>query len=53
MTLTDHHDWIRMAANQLMCGGDAFWSAMCAEWAEITPKRDLDYLIQGIADSLA
>ena len=50
--LTDHHDWVRMAANQLMCGGDVLWSAMCAEWAQITPKRDLDYIIQDIADAL-
>ena len=52
-TLTDHHDWVRVAANQLMCGGDALWSAMCAEWAEITPKSNVDYIIQGIADALA
>lgn len=52
MTLTDHHEWVRMAANQLMCGGDALWAAMCAEWAEVTPKRDLEYIIDNIADSL-
>jgi predicted ATPase len=52
MTLTDHHDWIRMTANQLMCGGDVLWSSMCAEWAEITPKREVDYIIQGIIDAL-
>lgn len=34
MTLGDHHDWVRMAANQLLCGGDILWQAMCAEWAK-------------------
>lgn len=53
MTLNDHHDWVRVAANQLMCGGDALWSAMCAEWAEVTPRREIDYLLQGISDALA
>ena len=52
MTLADHHEWIRMAANQLMCGGDVLWSAMCAEWAEITPRQEVSYIIQGIADAL-
>lgn len=52
MTLSDHHDWVRVAANQLMCGGDALWSAMCSEWAEVTPRREIDYLLQGISDAL-
>jgi len=52
MTLADHHEWVRVAANTLMCGGDALWGAMCSEWAEITPTRDVDYIIQDIADAL-
>ena len=31
MTLGDHHDWVRFAANQLLCGGDMLWRAMCAD----------------------
>ena len=53
MTLVDHHDWVRVAANQLMCGGDSLWAAMCAEWAEITPRAQLDYVLEGISDALA
>lgn len=34
MLLGDHHDWVRVAANQLRCGGDILWQAMCAEWAK-------------------
>ncbi len=52
MTLTDHHDWIRMAANQLMCGGDALWSSMCAEWAEVTPPSEVKYITESISDAL-
>jgi hypothetical protein len=33
MTLGDHHDWVRVAANTLLCGGEVLWQAMCAEWA--------------------
>lgn len=53
MTLTDHHNWVRDASNKLMCGGDVLWNAMCAEWAEITPKSDIEYIIQAIIDALA
>lgn len=53
MTLAEHHDWVRMAANQLMCGGDVLWSAMCAEWAEIAPRQSVRYIIESISDALA
>lgn len=41
MTLEDHHEWVRVAANKLMCGGEALWRAMCAEWARecLTPTE--------------
>jgi len=34
MTLSDHHNWITLAANELKCGGEALWQAMCAEWVK-------------------
>jgi predicted ATPase len=40
MTLADHHEWVRLAANQLKCGGDTLWQAMCAEWATAFPAND-------------
>lgn len=52
MTLTDHHEWVKYAANQLMCGSDVLWQAMCSEWAEFTPKAELEYLIDSISDAL-
>jgi hypothetical protein len=53
MTLANHHEWVRFAANQLMCGGDPLWQAMCSEWAEMTPSADLKYLTEGVHDALA
>ncbi|WGJ15657.1 AAA family ATPase [Methylocapsa sp. D3K7] len=53
MTLADHHEWIRSAANQLMCGGDVLWQAMCCEWAEVTLVRDVQYIADSVGDALA
>ena len=51
MTLADHHDWVRSAANQLMCGGDVLWQAMCCEWAEMAKSDEVKELIDGVADA--
>ncbi len=51
--LGDHHDWIRFSANQLLCGGDTLWQAMCAEWAEkCLPKEIAAKVVQVITDIL-
>lgn len=52
MTLADHHDWVRVAANQLMCGGDTLWQAMCAEWAQNLPSSEAAKVSQPIQDIL-
>jgi len=53
MTLADHHEWVRAAANQMMCGGDALWQAMCAEWADLTPRVQVQPIIDSVGDALA
>lgn len=53
MTLTNHHEWVRYAANQLMCGGDVLWQAMCSEWAEIVPVGEVQPIIEAIQDELS
>lgn len=53
MLLGDHHDWLQFAANQLMCGTDSLWQAMCAEWAAQTLGADLRYLVDAIEAALA
>lgn len=52
MLLGDHHDWVRFAANQLRCGGDILWQAMCAEWSKA--NRDAAApIVAAIEDALA
>ena len=53
MSLTDHHDWVSVAATRLILPGETLWQAMSAEWASTcldaaTAKR----VIQPIADLL-
>lgn len=52
MTFGDHHDWVRFAANRLMCGGDILWQAMCAEWSRRLPKEEVADIIRVIEDAL-
>ena len=52
MTLGDHHDWVRFAANRLICGGDTLWQAMCAEWAKRTTGAEANRVSQVIEDAL-
>lgn len=52
MLLADHHAWVRSAANELMCGSDVLWQAMCSEWAAVTPVDDVRYIIDSIGDAL-
>lgn len=32
MLLSDHHEWVKFAADRLAVTGDVLWQAMCAEW---------------------
>jgi hypothetical protein len=34
MTVDDHHEWIRLAADELVLGGQILWQALCAIWAK-------------------
>lgn len=52
MTLGDHHEWTRFAANQLRCGGNTLWQAMCAEWARNLAANDASPILDSIADAL-
>ena len=33
MTFDNHHDWVRLAADDLLLGGLQLWQAMCSIWA--------------------
>jgi predicted ATPase len=53
MTLSEHHDWVRHAATQLVVGGEVLWQALCAEWAvHSLPKELAKPLVQPILDRL-
>jgi hypothetical protein len=34
MTYDNEHEWIRLAADELVLGGQNLWQAMCAVWAK-------------------
>jgi hypothetical protein len=33
MLVSDHHEWVRFAADRIAVRGDVLWQNMCAEWA--------------------
>jgi predicted ATPase len=53
MTLGDHHEWVRYSANELMCGGDILWQAMCAEWASFLSSDDAAKIVLPIEEVLS
>jgi len=53
MTLGDHHEWVKVAATQLLCGGDILWQAMCAEWAATLTPETVAPIVAAIEDGLA
>jgi predicted ATPase len=53
MSLPEHHDWIRYAANKLIIGGDTLWQVMCSEWAtQCFSPEDAKSIVQPIEDAL-
>jgi predicted ATPase len=53
MTLSDHHDWVRHAATQIVVGGEVLWQALCAEWAvHCLSTAGARPLVQPIVDRL-
>jgi hypothetical protein len=52
MTLGDHHDWVKSAATNLLCGGSTLWQAMCAEWAKGAKSEDVRKIVAAIEGSL-
>lgn len=51
MTVIDHHEWVRLSANSLQCGGDVLWQAMCAEWAKSLPQAVYKPIVDAIEDA--
>jgi predicted ATPase len=53
MALTDHHEWVKFAANKLVLSSDILWQAMCSEWAAHKLKPlEAKKITQPIEDAL-
>jgi predicted ATPase len=52
MVLHDHHDWLRTAANELRCGTDALWHAMCSEWVRCTGTQHRKSVVDAVEQAL-
>jgi hypothetical protein len=55
MVSGDHHEWVRLAADELVLGGSHLWQALCAAWAagkmdDNTGKGITGAIEQAIAD---
>ena len=51
MTLGDHHDWPKQAANRLHLAGNHLWQALCAAYAsQVQEEEDVRTLVQNIVD---
>lgn len=54
MTLGDHHDWPRQAANELRLSSDHLWQALCAAYAnQIQERDDVRALAQNVIDEVS
>ena len=49
MLVTDHHEWVRFAADRLAVPGNVLWQGMCAEWSlRCFPQKEADELADAI-----
>lgn len=53
MSLPDHHEWIKYAANKLILGADNLWQVMCSEWAiTCLPHEEGKKIVEPIEDAI-
>jgi predicted ATPase len=52
LTQTDHHRWLKDIANDLRCGSDALWQAMCAEWTNMINGSEVDEVTAAVENVL-
>jgi hypothetical protein len=53
MTLPNHHEWVRAAANQLRYPSSSLWQAMCSEWSKSVSFDEVSGLVEHIQDVVA
>jgi len=53
MTLPDHHDWNKSVADNIICGGNELWRALCRSWVEHVYMPDVtNFLAIAVRDKL-
>jgi len=53
MTLPDHHDWNKSVADNIICGGNELWRALCRTWVEDVYRPDLtNFIALALRDKL-
>lgn len=53
MTLKDHHEWLKQAADPLLVGINQLWQVMCASWVNnCATKENMDSVLLPIKDAL-
>lgn len=53
MTYISHREWVKLAADKLLLGGEILWHAMAACWAKnCLTEKDAEQVIRPIADAL-
>lgn len=54
MTLGDHHDWPKEAANNLSIGSDHLWQALCATYAlHVQDEDQVSNVVQHVKDEVS
>jgi hypothetical protein len=53
MTISNHHEWLKSAANRLYLGSDMLWQALCAQWSEHTSPNDIEQIVAPVREALA
>lgn len=53
ITLPDHHDWNKSVADNIVCGGNELWRALCRTWVEDVYQPDSsNFLVIALKDKL-
>jgi predicted ATPase len=53
MSLANHHDWVRVAADRLTLGGDILWQALASSWAtNCATQEELHSVAEPVRDGL-
>lgn len=54
MLAVDHHEWVRLAADELVVGGNSLWRAMASEWSRLAVARSpIEKLVEEVNTLLA